>query len=344
MSSSDRSFQNTLQRDVVAKHRCVTCRACIITCPYKCLSFIKTKPNLVAECKECGLCTKVCAQYNRSLPDLERLSFGRERKKGEVFGVCRRTVTARATDDEIRYVAQDGGVVTALLIHGLRTGYISQAIVSGIEPNKPLYPVPKVASNSAEILASAGTKYSYSPNLLALAQMAEEGADLAFVGTPCQITALRKMQLAGLKKYNSVKLLIGLMCSECFEFETLFEKHLHRELGLNPKDILKVNIKRKMVITMKDGQTLTLPLAEVKKYARKSCGFCSDLSSELADISVGGLGLEGSSFVVIRSERGEEFFSEAEKAKAFQFASSDDEKRALNLLCKLSSRKRMNAQ
>jgi coenzyme F420 hydrogenase subunit beta len=274
---------------------------------------------------------------------MERLAFGRERRKEEVFGVYRRTVIAQAADDRIRGVAQDGGVVTALLIHGLTTGCFSHAVVSCTDPKKPLYPVPKVASSPAEILACAGTRYSYSPNLLALAPMTEHSTEnVAFEGTPCQINAVRKMQLSEFKKYNSVKLLIGLMCSECFDYETLVDKNFHGELGLNLKDIIKINIKGKMFMTMKDGRILTLPLSEVKKYARKSCRRCSDFSSELADISVGGLGLEGWSFVVIRSERGEEFFSNAEKAKVIQFASSGEEKKALNLLCKLSSRKMKN--
>jgi coenzyme F420 hydrogenase subunit beta len=282
------------------------------------------------------------AQYDWTGSDMERLAFGRERRKEEVFGVYRRTTAAQATDEEIRLLAQDGGIVTALLVHGLRTGYFSRAVVSGVDPNKPLYPVPKVTSNSSEVLACAGTRYSCSPNLLALAPVAEEGIDLAFVGTPCQISAIRKMQSAALKKYNSVKLLIGLMCSECFDHETLVEKHLHRELGLNLKDILKINIKGKMIITMKNGQALTRPLGEVKKYARKSCRFCSDFSSELADISIGGLGLEGWSFVVVRSEKGEQLFSSAEKAKIIQTRNSLEEENALKLLCKLSSRKAKN--
>lgn len=275
-------------------------------------------------------------------PNLETLVFGRERRKKEVFGIYHRTTAAQATDEKIRRLAQDGGVVTALLIHALNTGYISAAIVSSVDPIKPLYPVPKIASNTAEILACAGTRYFYSQNLLALAPVAEKGIDLAFVGTPCQINALRKMQTAGTKKYNSVKLLIGLMCSECFDYETLVEKHLHTELGLNLKDIIKINIKGKMIITMKNDTIHTLPLSEVKKYARKTCRSCRDFSSELADISVGGLGLEGWSFVVVRSERGEQLFSSAEKAKIIQTRNTDAEKNALNLLCKLSSRKIRN--
>ena len=275
-----------------------------------------------------------------SSPNLETLVFGRQRRKEEVFGVYRRTTAAQATDEKTRRLAQDGGAVTALLIHALNTGYISAAVVSGVDPTKPLYPVPKVASNIAEILACAGTRYSFSPNLLALASIAEKSTVLAFVGTPCQINALRKMQTAG--KHKSVKLAIGLMCSECFDYETLVEKHLHKELGLNLKDIIKINIKGKMIITMKDGQIHTLPLTELKKYTRKSCMSCHDFSSELADISVGGLGLEDWSFVIVRSERGEEFFSSSEKAKIIQTRNTDAEKNALNLLCKLSSKKTLN--
>jgi coenzyme F420 hydrogenase subunit beta len=148
--------------------------------------------------------------------------------------------------------------------------------------------------------------------------------------------------LSGLKKYNSVKFLIGLMCSECFDFETLVDQHLHKELGINLEDIMKINIKGKMIIIMKDGQILILPLTEVKKYARKSCISCSDFSSELADISVGGLGLKGWSFVVVRSEGGEQLFSSAEKAKIIQTRSTDEERNALNLLRKLSSKKMKN--
>jgi coenzyme F420 hydrogenase subunit beta len=277
-----------------------------------------------------------------SSSNLERLVFGRERRKDEAFGIYRRTTAAQATDEKIRRSAQDGGVVTALLIHAFNTGNISVAVVSCVDPIKPLYPVPKVASSPGEILACAGTRYSYSRNVLALAPIAEKSIDLAFVGTPCQINAVRKMQTAGTKKYDSVKLLIGLMCSECFDYETLVEKHLHRELGLDLKDIIKINIKGKMIITMKDGTVHTLPLSEAKEYARKSCNSCRDFSSELADISVGGLGLEGWSFAVVRSERGEQLFSNAEKAKIIQTRNTDAEKKALNLLYKLSSKKVRN--
>ena len=279
----------------------------------------------------------------QALSDIERMIFGRERKKEEVFGVYRRLIAAQATDSKVRGIAQDGGVVTALLLHGLGTKRFSRAVVSCTDPKKSLYPVPKLASNPAEILACAGTRYSYSPNLVALRSIKEHGTEnVAFVGTPCQINALRKIQLTETKKYSSVNLFIGLMCSECFDYETLFEQHLHKELGLKLEDIIKINIKGKMIITMKDRQTHTLPLKEVKQYSRKSCRNCSDFSSELADISIGGLGLQDWSYVIVRSESGEQFFSSAEKAGIIQTRNAEEEVKALDLLRKLSIKKNKN--
>jgi coenzyme F420 hydrogenase subunit beta len=130
------------------------------------------------------------------------------------------------------------------------------------------------------------------------------------------------------------------MCSECFDFETLIEQHLHRELKLDLQNVAKINIKGKLVITMKDGRVTALPLAEAKQYVRRSCRFCSDFSAELADISVGGLGLDGWNLAIVRSEKGEELFSEAEKAGAIQIRDVTEESNALKLLGKLSSKRR----
>jgi coenzyme F420 hydrogenase subunit beta len=84
----------------------------------------------------------------------------------------------------------------------------------------------------------------------------------------------------------------------------------------------------------------TIPLADIKQYARKSCSFCHDFSSELADISAGGLGLYGWTFIVVRTDKGDGLFSSAEKAGAIKTTSADEEVNALNLLRRLSVKKR----
>jgi coenzyme F420 hydrogenase subunit beta len=186
----------------------------------------------------------------------------------------------------------------------------------------------------------SGTRYFYSPNIFALNEAArQKKTSLAFVGTPCQIQAVRKAQKAGLKLVSPVKYLIGLMRSECFTYEGLMEKHLHRVLGLNLNSIRKMNIKGKMLITTDSG-LYTIPLADIKQYARESCRRCSDFSSELADVSAGGLGMNRWTFVVIRTERGAELFDGAERVGVIKTRDVKEEPNAMNLLCSLSRKKK----
>ncbi|MEM2738793.1 MAG: Coenzyme F420 hydrogenase/dehydrogenase, beta subunit C-terminal domain [Candidatus Bathyarchaeia archaeon] len=339
-------FEESIAKAVVEVGKCVGCGACVLVCPFNCLEYIGEKPNLVKKCEVCGICAQACPQYYFSRSDIENLTFGRVRKNSETFGVYKRLVLARATDNRVLEVCQDGGAVTAILLFALKNKLIEGAVVAKSIEGKPFSPVPTFATTVKEILQSAGTKYFYSPNLLALAKAIEQNKScIAFVGTPCQIRAIRKMQLAGLEKYvTPLKLLVGLMCSECFIHEGLMEKHIHGKLGIDPNRIRKIKIKGKMMLAKLDAETVAIPLADAKKYARKNCCSCQDFSSEFADISAGGLGLENWTFIIIRTEKGEEIFSSAEKAGAIITKGVSMEPNTLNLLIRLSRKKQAAAK
>jgi coenzyme F420 hydrogenase subunit beta len=341
MKTAKVSFEESIEEAVINAGKCVGCGTCVLVCPFTCLEYVKEKPALVKECKVCGICAQACPQYEFPLSKVEAFVFGRERKPDEAFGVYRRFVLARATDSKILEVCQDGGAVTSLLLFALKEGIIDGAIVAKSEGEKPFYPHPTLATTADEILHSAGTKYFYSPNILAIAKVIEQKkCNIAFVGTPCQVRAIRKMQLVGLKKYiTPLKLLIGLACSECFIYEGLMDGHIRGKMSVDLNRIRKINIKGKMLVTL-DSETVAIPLPEAKQYARKSCHSCEDFSSEFADISIGGLGLEGWSFVIIRTEKGEELFSNAEKAGFLTTKEANMEPNAINLLIKLSKKKR----
>ena len=67
---------------------------------------------------------------------------------------------ARSTDKQIQKIAQDGGIVSALLCFALDEKIIDGAVVAG--PSDVMWkPEPMVAMSSDEILAAAGTKYTY---------------------------------------------------------------------------------------------------------------------------------------------------------------------------------------
>ena len=136
-----------------------------------------------------------------------------------------------------------------------------------------------------------------------------------------------------------IKYLVGLMCSECFDYEGLMETHIKGKLGINLNDITKMNIKGKMLVTTPAGTT-AIPLADIKPYVRMSCSVCEDFSSELADVSVGGLGLDGWTFTIIRTEKGEELFTNAEKAGMLESKPIEEGSFSKGLLLKLTKKKK----
>ena len=344
MSAKKIDFQNSLLTEVVETGKCASCGTCVITCPFGCLELAKGKPNLVKECKVCGICAQACPRYNWTMAKAEDFVFGKIRNPEEVFGVYRRIAIAQAKPGDIQKARQDGGAATAMLVAALQNGLIDGAVVSGKSQEKPFLPVPILATTAEKIIESAGTKYSCSSTLLALPEVIKQKkTQIAFVGTPCQINAVRKMQMSGVKKFSApIKYLVGLMCSECFDYEGLMETHIKGKLGINLNDITKMNIKGKMLVTTSAGTT-AIPLADIKPYVRMSCSVCEDFSSELADVSVGGLGLDGWTFTIIRTEKGEELFTNAEKAGFLESKPVEEGAFSKALLLKLTKKKQDSA-
>lgn len=345
MSFPKLSFEETLLEKIVSKENCMGCGACVLVCPFGCLEYSEQKPKLVKKCEVCGICPRVCPRYEWSWSDIEKLVFERERKPNEDFGIYQRLVLAQTTDKEVITSCQDGGVVTTLVTFALKNGIIDGALLSGLSTDKPFYPVPVLATTPKEVLKCAGTRYTYSPNLLAIKEaFKEKRQSLAFVGTPCQIHAIRKMEAAKLRRYTGrIKFAIGLMCTESFTYEGLMEKHVQQTLGINLNDVRKMNIKGKIIVTTNSGYVKTISLAEAKQHTRKNCLPCTDFSAELADISAGGLGLSGWNLIIIRTETGKELFEAAEKAGLIKTRPVEEEKNALNLLVKLSKKKQKTA-
>lgn len=334
------SFEESLGKFVVDAGLCVGCASCVVSCPYNCLDYVDG-PKIVSECKICGICAQVCPRFNVSIPSLERLIFGRERTEGESFGIYKRVVMARTKDKEIMRVCQDGGAVTSILISMLEDGLIQGAAVSGEDSQNPLKAIPMLALSKEDLLRSAGTKYTYSPNLLAFRSgIQKKITNLAFVGTPCQIWAVRRMQALPLKKYaDALKIAIGLFCSESFIYDGLVKGLFQERMGISPKDVERVNIKGKFLIKMRNGEVKAVPLKEVKEYASPSCGACPDFSAELADISAGGLGLEGWTLTIVRTDLGEEALRRAESKGILEVKALEDIK-VIDLLTKMSKKKR----
>jgi coenzyme F420 hydrogenase subunit beta len=111
------------------------------------------------------MCTRACPRFRLWEPEIDTHLFGRERTDEEVAGISSDTLLVRATDPEVQGAGQDGGLVSALLIWALEHDVIDAALVSGLEGDGSTWKaVPQVATTRAEVLAAAGSRYTYSAN------------------------------------------------------------------------------------------------------------------------------------------------------------------------------------
>src|SRR5699024_7262176 len=150
---------------------------------------------------------------------------------------------------------QDGGLVSTILIWLMDEGYIDGALVSGLEGDGSTWrPKPTAVSTREEILATAGSRYTYSANWLAFDEAKEKGLEkLALVGMGCQTSAAPVMWHRKIGKVGRPIIFnIGLLCSKTFD-DRIFEELFEAKYGIARTDIEKVNIKGVFQIWTKDG-------------------------------------------------------------------------------------------
>ncbi|OYT52532.1 hypothetical protein B6U66_01560 [Candidatus Bathyarchaeota archaeon ex4484_135] len=344
-------FEETLGEKVIKAGLCAGCGSCVLNCPFWVIGFRDGKPTLIDECPVCGVCAQVCPRYSFDVEAVEKFAFGRSRKADEEFGVVKRMVLARSKDPEVLEVCQDGGLVSSLLITAVEKGLVEGAVLSGVKEGVPCYPDMRVAYSKAEILACAGSRYTFSDRLVlgtgvAGAFWMARSSKYAFVGLPCQVQAVRLMQMLPNPPVNwseAVRYVIGLFCTETFTYDGL-RAYLASQ-GMELEDVRKMNIKAgKLVVEFGTGEVKELALEPLMEYRREGCEACWDFSAEFADISIGSLGLEGWNIALIRSERGEELFRAAVEAGMLETRPVEEEPNVLKVLRRLTRRKRRRAE
>ena len=352
MAQSDRKHWKHLYEEIVATEICCGCSACIVACPHKVLELQDFDPvqidarspfdNCIHGEEGCSLCAMACLRLHPSMNVIETSVFGERRTPDRPEGMYRSKVLARATDERVLARGQDGGAVTALLAWGLDTGELDGSVLSAPSDDVAWLDEPKVVRSSEELLATAGSRYTYCATPLALRKAAEAKLkSVALVGVSCESTAVRQMAAEGIKRWTrNLKLVIGLMCCETFDYEAFMVGKVEHELGIPLTDITKVNVKGKVIVSLEDGRDIDIPLKDSRPYANEWCHHCPDFAAEHADLSCGGLGMEGWTMILVRSERGEDYLNRAVEAGVLETRPAEDEPAALEVMDRLARKQR----
>lgn len=271
-------------------------------------------------CTDCGVsrssdpkqCGQACQFIKPDYAALERRVHGRTRDPGRTdevfFGPFRRMVRASLTPP--REGAQWTGIVTRIGERLLETGAVDAVLTMAPDPNDKWKPVPVLVTSAEGMAQCRGMRMGYAPLLALLEPARARGFKrLAVIGIPCQIYALRAMDLKlGFEKI----FVIGTPCSD-----NTTTASFHQFLDLladDPDTITYLEFRADYYVELRfrDGSVkeipfLQLPISKLPPdFFPMTCRTCVDYTNVLADITVGYMGGQGEQWLLVRNERGEE--------------------------------------
>lgn len=278
---------------------------------------LQGRPRL---CSDCGLCdsylqpamAQACVFVRNQTEALEQRLHGRNRHADDErqFGIFRAQHAARLRRPNPK--AQWTGIVTALGARLLELGRVEAVLTTGAAAGTRFQAQPVLARTPAEVLATAGNKPSLSPVLNLLDAVREQGIKrLGFIGTSCQVHALRAIEAELNLDHLDV---IGIPCSDNVSYPDLV--YFLEQVSRSPATIVHYEFMQDFRLWMRheDGSVeklnfIDFPMDKLHGVFPSACLSCFDYVNSLSDITVGYMGAElGWQWVLARTANGEELF------------------------------------
>jgi coenzyme F420 hydrogenase subunit beta len=190
-------------------------------------------------CAGCGLCASIGGEawtmastppgYNRPVgqgpvtreqekaiahacPGSAVAAWPREGAVDAYWGPYKRVLSGRATDDLVRFEGSSGGVISGLLIHALESGLVDRVLHVAPDLEDPTRNSIAISRTAAEVIARAGSRYTASSPLAQIDRALAEGGKMAFVGKPCDASALRRLGEVDPRVSQHIPLIISFFC------------------------------------------------------------------------------------------------------------------------------------
>lgn len=284
----------TLKHDI-----CTGCGICIGACSFGAISMIVKQGRFlpqvdVRKCrnsKGCHRCYDACPGVGVDLVGLSNNNIN----KDDLIGSFHSCYVGNSTDQNLRYHAASGGMVSQLLIWLLENRMIDGALVSRFDKSNPLKVKSFIARSKEDILLSKSSKYAPVSFHDAVKELrsAQKGKYVV-VGLPCHIHGFRKLEKIDKNISSKVVAHFALYCSASRTFN--FTEYLmnERHIDIDKIDFLAyrdngclggIVVKGPGVDFYEDYQSYSHPLRSI--FIPRRCLLCIDHFGELGDLSFG---------------------------------------------------------
>lgn len=254
----------------------------------------------------------------------------------EYWGPWFRTLTGYASEPEVRYRASSGGALSALLIHALDAGLVDRALHVEADPDWPTRNRMTWSITSAQVIEGAGSRYAASSPLADIDAALAAPGRFAFVGKPCDVSALRQLATVDPRVNERVPLMLSFFCAGLPSHAGA--DRIIRSMGLEPSDVSHFRYRGNgwpglTRVETHDGRVAEMRYedswgGQLSKEVQFRCKICPDAIGGVADIACadawygGETGYpqfeeqDGRSLIMSRTPAGEALLAQAIEAGA----------------------------
>jgi len=201
------------------QNMCTGCGVCAAICPTNSIKMGLNRygefvPFVGEDCRGCEFCKNFCIQLSKEKKDFKESNFS-PKDNDEIFGSSEafETWSGYALNPNRRLKSASGGILTLVLQNLLTSQLIDAAIVVGSRNHKsdPFF-YAKIVRTHEELDACSGSKYYPIEFSKVLQEIQITNENVAIVGLPCHINAIRVLTEKFKKQRAQIKYLFGLIC------------------------------------------------------------------------------------------------------------------------------------
>lgn len=287
-------------KDVLDADLCISCGACTAVDPYGQIRLhldetLGKYTPLITEGRGTGAVFEVCPGKGLPLQAMAGSLFPDAPNESFELGRYRRLVAAHASSSQFRENAASGGVMTQIAAFLLEQGKVDGALVSAFSYGMPgPRASARIAYTREDLLAAQGSKYCPTNTNSLIPQCVASGKRYLFVGTPCQVGALRLSTALDHKLSDTFPFAVANFCGGYRDYGDL--DHLIRRHRMDPAKVVFFRFRGggqpgTMLIRDNEGHEASEPYPDYGRHGiapkQKRCVFCLDATGELADFACG---------------------------------------------------------
>ncbi|MBN2106592.1 MAG: Coenzyme F420 hydrogenase/dehydrogenase, beta subunit C-terminal domain [Deltaproteobacteria bacterium] len=333
-------------QDVVDWGMCTGCGACYSLCTKNAVTLeniehVGIRPRFKpAACAGCTECLDICPGYGVDASKYATKCTCAV-QTSHLIGPTIEVWEGYAADNELRFRASSGGVLTALSLYCLEQEHMAFIFHTGMDPMAPWKNITVQSSNRQQLIRHAGSRYNASSPCDSLALIEACDRPCVFIGKPCDVAAVAALRAKRPALDKNLGMVLTFFCAGTPSVSATLD--LLSKLAVDAAQVRGLRYRGNgwpggFSIKKNTGSHCQVLSYEdswhfLQKYRCLRCHLCPDGLGEMADISCGDAWHRhdknsndpGRSLVLVRSEHGREMLKKAIRAGYIQLTTSTPE-------------------